>query len=242
MYSKIKTRPVIIALLLSLATGATAQFPYDQSFKNGSVTGLVIAGNAKLTAATGIDPVGNGFLRLTDTLINQVGYVYAVDSFPSVYGITAQFEFNCYNRLVGAADGICFFLFDSRVNAFRPGGLGGSLGYAQKSTTPGMAKGYIGIGIDEFGNFSNPNDGAKNGGPGAAKGAVVIRGPGDGKTATDYVYQTGLITGNAPYNASITGFNQRYTDPANANYRAIKIILTPGSTLGANLGLKLPSS
>jgi hypothetical protein len=236
MYSKIKTKAAIIALLFLLATGATAQFPYDQSFRNGSITGLVFNGNAKLTAATGIDPVGNGFLRLTDALVNQVGYVYAVDSFPSVYGITAQFEFNCYNSSGFPGDGISFFLFDSRVNAFRPGGLGGALGYAQQYNTPGLAKGYIGIGIDEFGNFSSATDGNKNGGPGNIKGAVVIRGPGNGKTATDYVYQTGVNTGIAPYKAGFLGFHQRYTDPSDTNYRAIKIILTPGSTLGANLG------
>lgn len=236
--------PAIATVLVLFTTCiAHAQFPYFESFKNATAPGLVVSGAAKLTAAAGIDAAGSGYLRLTENTTNSVGYVYAQDSFPSVYGLTASFEF--FTWKTGAtnsnqADGISFFLFDASVNAFRPGGVGGSLGYANYYGTPGMAKGYIGIGIDEFGNFSLASDGSKNGGAGTKQpGSIVIRGPGNSAInslgATDYVYKTGITTSSAPYNIAFSGsgFSQRFPDPTSPNYRKLKIILTPGSSLGA---------
>lgn len=222
-----------------------AQLPYQQTFKSTTASGVVFSGNAKLTAASGVDPDGDGYLRLTDNTTNQVGYVYAKDAFPSNYGLTTTFEFftyksdgNGYNQ----ADGICFFLFDASVNAFRPGGLGGSLGYAQYYSTSGMTKGYLGIGIDEYGNYSVASEGRSGGtlstGP-RNPSSVVIRGPGNGKTATDYPYIAHVQTNQAPYNISFLNFKQRYPDYTDPNYRRIKIILTPGSTLGTNKGFTI---
>lgn len=235
----------IVAVFLGVTGLVQAQFPYSESFKNTTSSGLVVSGAAKLTAAAGIDAPGQGYLRLTENVTNSVGYVYAQDSFPSKYGITASFEFftwkpNANNS--NQADGICFFLFDASVNAFRPGGIGGSLGYAQYYATPGLAKGYIGVAIDEFGNFSNAGDGGKSGGTAVKNpGSVVIRGPGNGRTASDYVYRTHVVTGNTTYNIPFSGigFTQRFPDPASANYRKLKIILTPGSSLGATIGYKV---
>lgn len=214
---------------------AAAQFPYSESFKGSTVTGLVVGGSAKLTAASGIDAVGSGYLRLTDNINNQVGYVYAEDSFPSKLGLSITFSFFTYKAGATAnniADGFSFFLFDASVNSFRPGGFGGSLGYAQKTPNPGMAKGYIGIGVDEFGNFSVNSDG-KNGVATKQQSSVVIRGPGNGTaSATEYIYKTGVKTDEAPHNSTFLGFSQRYTDTTNTNYRRLKLVLTPGSSLG----------
>lgn len=219
-----------------------AQFPYNESCKNTTAPGFVISGSARLTAAAGIDAAGAGYLRLTDNTLTNVGYAYAQDSFPANYGLTASFEFFSWKpgaNSTNQADGMTFFLFDASVNAFRPGGVGGALGYAQYYGTPGLAKGYIGISIDAFGNFSNPSDGAKNGGPGQQRGSIAIRGPGNGKSATDYVYQTGVVASDAAYNAGFQGFTQRYYDPTNTNYRKLKIVLTPGSSAGASIGYKV---
>lgn len=221
------------ALLLSTTCLVQAQFPYNESFKNTTSPGLVVSGAAKLTAAAGIDAPGQGYLRLTENTTSSVGYVYAQDSFPSKYGLTASFEFFTWRsdgNLWNQADGICFFLFDARVNAFRPGGVGGSLGYSHYYGTPGLAKGYIGVSVDEFGNFSS-TEGSKNGGPGQQRNSVAIRGPGNGSGLSDYVYKTGVIA-SIPFNA----FTQRYPDATASNYRKLKIILTPGSTLGAAKG------
>lgn len=227
--------------LFLIAPSLYAQLPYNQTFKGSAASELVMSGNARLTAASGIDPEGDGYLRLTDAVTNQVGYAYAKDAFPSNYGLTTTFEFFTYKSTANGAnqaDGICFFLFDASVNAFRPGGLGGSLGYAAYFGTPGMSKGYLGIGIDEFGNFSNPSQG-RNGGRGFKAGSVVVRGPGNGKTATDYVYISGVPTDSSEFNMPITKFTQRYPDYTSPNYRRIKIILTPGSSLGADKGFTI---
>jgi hypothetical protein len=224
-------------LLLSLISfAASAQFPYAESFQNATASNMVIAGSAKLTAATGTDPVGQGYLRLTDNSVNNVGYAYCQQSFPSTYGISASFEFFMWKSDAlgyNQADGISFFLYDASLNSFRPGGTGGSLGYANYYTTPGMAKGYLGIALDGFGNYSNPGDGNKPGGPGKKAGSVVIRGPGNGVSSTDYVYQTGVTTSDPAYNASFLGFTQRYPLATSANYRKVDITLKPGSSLGA---------
>lgn len=226
---------------LVLSSVLFAQLPYQQSFKNSAASGVLVSGTARLTAASGIDPEGDGYLRLTDNTTNQVGYAYAKTAFPSDYGLTTTFEFYTYRagaNGVNQADGISFFLFDASVNAFRPGGLGGSLGYAQYYTVPGMTKGYLGIGIDEYGNFSDPNQG-RSGGPGRTAGSIVVRGPGDGKKTTDYVYISGVRTDSSAFNIPITKFTQRYPDFMSPNYRRIKIILTPGSSLGANKGFTI---
>src|SRR5690606_17588280 len=80
------------------------------------------------------------------------------------------------------ADGITFFLFDATASgSFITGGFGGSLGYAQRADQglPGLSKGYLGIALDEFGNFSNSLQG-RVGGPGRQSGSVTLRGDGDG--------------------------------------------------------------
>jgi type IV pilus assembly protein PilY1 len=95
------------------------------------------------------------------------------------------------------ADGISFFLIDAAtngVNGGRPydmGAFGGSLGYTCSNTnndptvrpdnTPrqydGLLSGYMGLGIDEFGNFLNPRDNTASG-PGLQAGRIGLRGAG----------------------------------------------------------------
>jgi type IV pilus assembly protein PilY1 len=95
------------------------------------------------------------------------------------------------------ADGISFFLIDAAtngVNGGKPydmGAFGGSLGYTCSNSnndptlradgTPrqydGLLSGYMGLGIDEFGNFLNPSDNTASG-PGLQAGRIGLRGAG----------------------------------------------------------------
>lgn len=230
---------LLLVALHFFAFTTSAQFPYSETFKGVSAQRLMISGSAKLTASVGTDPAGQGYLRLTENTSNNIGYAYGLDSFPSYHGINASFEFFIHKpdaTATNQADGMTFFLFDASVNAFRAGSSGGALGYAQHYSTPGTAKGYIGIAIDEYGNFSNPVDGNKSGGPGRQRGTIAVRGPGNAATLADYVYQTGVVTADPAYNIPINGFTQRFPDATHPNYRKLQIIMTPGSSLGSSIG------
>ena len=76
----------------------------------------------------------------------------------------------------------------------QPGSFGGALGYAQRDNgTPGFAGGWLGVGLDEYGNFSNPNEG-KVGGPGARAQAIAIR----GGVGSSYRYLAGTTANISP--------------------------------------------
>ncbi|RSK24736.1 T9SS type A sorting domain-containing protein [Hymenobacter metallilatus] len=194
---------------LACATTALAQFPRVESFKNSTTSGsgFTLGGNpntAVLTAASGTDANGSGYLRLTDNGGNQSGYAIDNASFPAPSGFSISFEFFSYGG--NGADGFSVFLIDAdktSAAAFTSGASGGSLGYAQKTVNPvsnGVPNGYVGIGIDEFGNFSNPTEG-RVGGPGPQPDAVTLRGAGNGQSSTDYPYLAG--SGTLPFSLDV---------------------------------------
>ncbi len=149
------------------------------------------------SAGGNIDSSGSGWLRLTSAGGNQATYAYDTTSFVSKNAtITASFNYVSYGGT--GADGITFFLADAS-KTFGVGAYGGSLGYAQKTVAGdggadinGMNGGYIGLGIDEFGNYSNPTEG-REGGIGFYADNVSVRGPGDGLTGYDYLGGTGSL-------------------------------------------------
>ncbi|SEA42353.1 gliding motility-associated C-terminal domain-containing protein [Pedobacter hartonius] len=182
--------PLVFLLLFFSPFFVFAQFPYNESFKNATADNVVFGGDPKayLTAGPtpmGIvdpqsDPIGAGYLRLTNREGSQKGYVYSNDVFLGTYGLNIEFEYFTYGG--NGADGLCFFLFDASVTDrnFSIGGFGGSLGYSQISgNVKGVSKGYLGIGIDEYGNFSDNRE-SRQGGPGRAANSVTLRGAGNG--------------------------------------------------------------
>ncbi|WP_338221456.1 PKD domain-containing protein [Algoriphagus sp. oki45] len=101
-------------------------------------------------------------IRLTANQQYKDGYVYLDLPFSPEYGIQVSFEYLSYGGT--GADGIVFFMFDGAYGDLPPslpfniGGFGGSLGYAPRnnSTTgnlPGLSGAYIGVALDEWGNF-----------------------------------------------------------------------------------------
>lgn len=142
------------------------------------------------TSGTFGNPVinSNG-LRLTNNSTNVSTVAVVPGTFPAAGNkVTVQFKHYAYNGTSPGADGIAITLSDSAITPVA-GAYGGSLGYAQKTGINGFAGGWLGVGIDEFGNYSNPTEG-RVGGPGFIAQSVSLRGSGSGSSnaATNYPF------------------------------------------------------
>jgi len=119
------------------------------------------------------DPAGHGALRLTPAATYQVGGILSNFTFPTNQGIQITFTTYTYNGSRDGpagqgADGIVFMLTDgSAPMPTTVGGSGGSMGYscanANTSAYQGMTNAYLGLGIDEWGNFLNSADNTNTG-------------------------------------------------------------------------------
>jgi fibronectin-binding autotransporter adhesin len=235
--TKGKLRRVLVAVAaMAAAVGfgsrAWAQTQnLNQSFTGTTAPGWNFGGSnftPVLTAASGIDTPGNGWLRLTSASTNESTYAYDSTPFLSANAtITAQFNLAVYNGT--GADGITFFLADSTV-PFSAGAYGGSLGYAQKTLAGGgganingMAGGYLGIGVDEYGNYSNPTEG-RVGGTGFLNNAIAVRGPGSGLNGYDYLGGTGVLSTPLSYPGQTTR-------PTGSQAETIQMVLTSTNQL-----------
>ena len=185
----------------------------------------VMGGSANLTASSAIDPVGDGWLRLTSPSNNQAGYGFLNSQFDISTGVVIQFDYATWGGT--GADGYSVYLFDSTYDAstFSAGASGGSLGYAQKTVAPldpGLTGGYVGVGIDEYGNFSNPTEG-RIGGTGLFPNEVGVRGPFDHPSgAYFWLGGSGTLASQLAFN------NQLYRPYQNSiQYRKVVIVLTP---------------
>jgi MSHA biogenesis protein MshQ len=154
-----------------------------------------------------------GFLQLTDNSANMSTSATLPGTFQAAGNlITVEFKHYSYNG--SGADGIALTLSDSAITPV-PGAFGGSLGYAQKNTPsiiPGFAGGWVGIALDEFGNFSSPTEGRILG-PGALADSVAVRGSGTGQTGYPYIGGTGTLAPSID-NAAATrapGYSYRIT-------------------------------
>lgn len=169
---------------------------------------------------TGILPriVNQGYLRLTENTNNNAKAVTVPGIFPAAGNyISVEFKHYAYwGDSNYGADGIAVILSDYSVPAV-PGAYGGSLGYAQKNvscsggtgTCPGFAGGWIGVGIDEYGNYQNPTEGRVNGN-GFIQNSVAVRGSGSGTTGYAELGGTGSLSPGVSNRASTTpayGYN-----------------------------------
>jgi type IV pilus assembly protein PilY1 len=136
-----------------------------------------LVGGQGLTNTTA-DPSGQGALRFTNGYpygYSENGGIIFATPFPTGQGVSVTFKTVTYLGDSGGggndgADGMSFFLMDasqlntatitttSSGNGNGLGSWGGSLGYTcSNSNVPynGLIGGYLGLGIDEFGNFLN---------------------------------------------------------------------------------------
>lgn len=160
------------------------------------------------------DPVGNGALRFTNGFPGGYGQNGAIvlnpaSAFPTNKGVQVTFTTVTYRGDSGGAgndgaDGISFYLMDaSKPPAI--GSWGGSLGYTCSNSNPpydGLIGAYVGLGIDEFGNFLN----GSNLMPGYAGGNTAT---GD-NTALGYGYKPDRIGLRGAGNVSWAYLNKTY--------------------------------
>ena len=132
------------------------------------------------------DQVNYGALRLTNAHDDENGAIISTTPFSSSAGIQVTFTTYTYggdNSGGHGADGIGFYLLNGgdaanviaasanpsntgSTNPWTLGAWGGSLGYSCSNTnTPydGMTDAYLGLGMDEFGNFLNAGDNTYSG-------------------------------------------------------------------------------
>lgn len=201
-----QTQAQIRARLPQVRACAVSQTCIVDDFASGTLSptlwnAVKIAGNFTPQVAT----VGaQKRLRLTDARGGEATMVQLKKWFPAAGNkVVVQFDHYAYGG--NGADGVVVVLSDALVSA-APGGPGGSLGYAQSDSTAGFAGGWLGIGIDEFGNFPNTNQGRQGYPPGwtapaganVAAGAypdsVAVRGSGSGTSKYHLLANTGRLS------------------------------------------------
>ena len=165
-------------------------------------------------------------LRLTNASGSASTYATLQRLFPGA-GNKVVVEFLHYAYGGSGADGIGVILSDASI-APVAGAYGGSMGYAPKradqggdTTHVGFAGGWIGVAIDEYGNFSSNTEGRTGGtAPGNTPDSVSIRSSGSGYTGYSYMQGTGTLSpgiDNAGSASAAPGYKYRITvDHSNA--------------------------
>lgn len=155
--------------------------------------------------------VQNGRLRLTQNVTNQATSATFQRLFPGASNlVTVEFDQFAYKTSgTSGADGMAVVLSDSTLTP-QPGAFGGPLGYGFKTGISGFAGGWLGVGIDEYGNYANEG-GFYN--QGSRPQAVSIRGSGSGTSGYNYLAGTASnlsptvdsgINSNRPHRYRIT--------------------------------------
>ncbi|MCE9932077.1 MSHA biogenesis protein MshQ [Aeromonas salmonicida] len=165
--------------------------------------------------------VQNGRLRLTQNVTNQATSATFQRLFPGASNlVTVEFDQFAYKTFgTSGADGMAVVLSDATLTP-QPGAFGGPLGYGFKTGISGFAGGWLGVGLDEYGNYANEG-GSYN--LGSRPQAVSIRGSGSGTSG--YRYLAGTTSNLNPAVDSGTNSNRPH------RYRITVDSRTTGSSL-----------
>ena len=160
--------------------------------------------------ATGILPsiVNSGYLRLTNNTGNNAKAATVPGIFPAAGNyISVEFQQYAYNGSTPGADGIAVTLSDYSVPAV-PGAYGGSLGYAQETGIhDGFAGGWLGVGLDEYGNYQSSTEGRLGGlctTAACMPQSVGARGSGTGQTNYRWLGGTSTLSPTIDNHTSTT--------------------------------------
>lgn len=170
----------------TLCDSTPIQTCLSDNFNNRTALGSDWAVTSR-SGSFGNPTIVNGRMRLTDNSGN-VATASTLQRLLPATGNFVQVQFRYYAYGGNGADGVGVVLSDASVTP-QPGSFGGPLGYGTKgsSDTTGFAGGWLGVGIDEFGNFSN--EGGTNS-VGARQDSVAVRGSGSGTSGYSYLRGT----------------------------------------------------
>ncbi|MER5866204.1 hypothetical protein [Kitasatospora sp. NPDC002040] len=212
-------------------TGAAGAPPAGQS-PTGPCTGA--SQTTPSVPAPGVTP---GWLQLTDGGNYRVGGLLYNRPLPGNGGLMVSFEQYQYGG--NGADGIGFFLVDGSVDLKTAGADGGSLGYAQRNLVPGVEGGYLGIGLDAYGNFANDGEQRGLNCPAGQKSPVIsdnqvtdsvtLRGPGEGLDGYCFLVSTMKPDPSKPSGQVTTlpgNLRMDTTDPEQA-VRTVRLTVSP---------------
>ncbi|MBJ7608217.1 MAG: hypothetical protein JF887_02140 [Candidatus Dormibacteraeota bacterium] len=192
------------------------------------------------------DSDGAGTFRITDANLQEAGFILFNRAQPFTAGLTVDFDFFMYGGSTPPADGISFFLVDGATDLTKPGQPGGSLGYSTFGGMPGVNNGFLGVGLDEFGNFERDFFSGTGCTPTAnvsGPNSVGIRGPGNG-TAGYCLLATNSSLPGALHGGSIrSGALRRahiVVDPSNLASPHVTLSIDFGSGLQQLLQTALP--
>ncbi len=198
----------------------------------------ILGGDWAVTSRSGTfgNPrIVNGRLRLTDDSTNVATGATVQRTFPAANNlISVTFKYYGYStRSNRGADGMALIVSDARVTP-QPGAYGGSLGYAQKTGISGFAGGWLGIGFDEFGNYSNATEG-RSGGIGSRSDAIAIRGSGSGTDGYRYLTGTGTLSNGIdnPSSTSLAGPGHLYRVTIDSRTRGKTLVTVERDTGGS---------
>ena len=179
------------------------------------------------------DASGSGALRITPADLSKAGFALFNQPQPATAGLDISFHQAQWGG--SGADGTSFFLVDGTTNLTQPGLPGGALGYSSDGVGDGVDNGLIGIGLDAFGNFSNPlsagtgcaaGTGPGSNGPGQTANTVAIRGPGNGTAGYCFLGTSGDLTAHA---ITLHGATRAATD------LLVRIVIDPSSAATHNV-------
>ena len=196
MKSALFTRFPLLALLLASQAQSASQCLSDT---------LTVGDDWQVLTSQGFQPNIEHFanerrLRLTPSEPYQSNGVVFKSPISSSQDLAIEFTAYAYDGSWGQnarqGDGINLVLSDASVSPAL-GAYGGSLGYAPMAIgsiyKPGFAGGWIGIGLDDFGNYSSSGEG-RTGGPGGHRNSVAVRGAGGGFSGYEYLTGTQSLT------------------------------------------------
>src|SRR5580698_1394884 len=234
--------PSCTSVLSSYYTNAANADPYLVGGNSGVLGSSTAPGSISAQVA---DPVGSGALRFTNGSQNiagsykyghnERGAILSNSTFATNAGIQVTFKTVTYHGDSGGAgadgaDGISFFLQDGS-QAPGLGAFGGSLAYSCANNNypyDGLAGGYIGLGIDEYGNFLNGTNLVVG-----YSGTNVATGD---NAAYGYGYKPGRIGLRGAGNISLPGLTTAYgNDPSDSTKPYYPASLATSCSIGGGV-------